>query len=104
MRELGLFSLEKRSPWRDLRDAFQYLKRGYKKEGVRFSTRVCCDRTRGNDFKLKLWRYGLDIRKKYFTLRVVMHWHNMPREVVDVTSLKTSKVRLDRALGNLMEL
>jgi len=46
----------------------------------------------------------LDIRKKYFTVRVVRHWHRLPREVVAALSLETLKLRLDRALSNLMEL
>ena len=33
--------------------AFQYLKESYKKEGDRLFSWVCCDRTRGNTFKLK---------------------------------------------------
>jgi len=33
---------------------------------------------------------------------VVKHWSRLPREVVDAPSLKTLKVRLDRALSNLM--
>jgi len=46
----------------------------------------------------------LDIRKRYFTARVVRHWNRLPRAVVDAPSLETFKVRLDQALGNLMEL
>jgi len=36
----------------------------------------------------------LDIRKKSSTARVVRHGHRLPREVVDASSLETSKVRL----------
>ncbi|KFM03769.1 hypothetical protein AS27_13173, partial [Aptenodytes forsteri] len=55
-----------------------------------------------NGFKLKGGRYRLDIRKKFFTLRVVKHWHRLPREVVDAPSLETFKARLDGALSNLI--
>ena len=44
----------------------------------------------------------MDIRKKSFTVMVVRHWNRLPRDVVDASSLKTSKVRLDQALGNLI--
>ena len=37
----------------------------------------------------------MDIRKKCFRIRVVRHWHRLPREVVDVLSLETLKVRLE---------
>jgi len=40
---------------------------------------------------------------KFFTLRVVKPWHRLPREVGDAPSLETFKVRLDRALSNLIE-
>ena len=33
---------------------------------------------------------------------MVRHWSRLPREVVDVPSLKTPKVRLDRASNNLV--
>lgn len=33
-----------------------------------------------------------------FTVRVVMHWHSLPRELVGVPSMEVSKARLDGVL------
>ena len=66
LRELGLFSLEKRKLWGNLTAAFQYPKGAYKQEGSQLLTRVDNDRTRGNGFKLE-GRFSLDIRGKLFT-------------------------------------
>jgi len=43
---------------------------------------------RGNGFIFKEGRFRLDIRKKCFTIRAVMYWHRLPREVVDDPSLE----------------
>ena len=102
LRELGLFSLEKRRLWGDLIAAFQYLKGAYKKDGNRLFSRACCDKTRGNGFKLKECRFRLDIRNKFFMMKVVKYWNRLPREVVDAPSLETFKFRLDGALSNLI--
>ena len=41
----------------------------------------------------------MSIKKKLFMKRVVMHWHRLPREVAEASSLETLKVRLDGALS-----
>jgi len=102
LRELGLFSLEKRRLRGDLLAAFQYLKGAYMKDGEGLFTRVCSDRTRGNGSKLKEGRFRLDIRKKFFTMRVVRHWHRLPREAEATPSLEMFKARLDGALSNVV--
>jgi len=102
LRELGLFSLEKRQLWGNLLAVFQYLKGAYKKAGEGLSTRACSDRSRGNGFKLKEGRFTLNRRKKFFTMRVVRHWNRLPREVVDALSLEVLKSGLDGALSSLV--
>lgn len=54
-------------------------------------------------FKLKDCRLRLDIRKKFFIMRMVWHWHRFPREIVDVPiPLAVFKTGLDVALNNLV--
>jgi len=55
-----------------------------------------------NGCKLKEGRFKLDIRKKFFTVRVVKHRNRLPREAVDAPSLAVFKARLDGALSNLI--
>jgi len=62
---------------------------------------VCSDRTRGNGSRLKEGRFRLEIRKKFFPMRVVRPWPRLPREAVAAPSLAVLKARLEGAVSTL---
>lgn len=101
LRALGLFSCKEKWQQGDRR----YLMCRSKADGAG-SSLVFGDRTKDNEYKLLHNKFHLYLRKNFFffflTIRVVRHWHSLPREAGAAPSLRVFNARLDRTLSNLV--
>lgn len=84
---MDFYSPERRMLWGDLRTTFQYLKESYKEGRDCLFTWAHMEKMRGNEDKLHVWRFLLDTRGNFFTVRSISHWSCVSRELVDSSTL-----------------
>ena len=95
------YSKMKRRLRGDLIAAYSFLTRGSGRAGTNLFSLVTSDRTQGNGVKLQQGRFRQDIRKRFFTERVFVHWNRLPRDVATAPSLSEFKRSLYYALSHM---
>jgi hypothetical protein len=98
--QTGLTTLEERRTRGDLIEVFKMIKGLNKTDYTRFFTLATNNRTRGHRLKIVKNRSRLDIRKNFFSQRVVNDWNALPVVVVESESVNSFKNNYDKYVGN----
>ncbi|PKU40551.1 hypothetical protein llap_9136 [Limosa lapponica baueri] len=102
LRSPDLLSLEKRRLRGEPSQSTASSMGAVKEEVLILLSLVTSNRTQGNGIMLHQWKFRLDIRKRFFTERVLSHWNRLPKEEVTAPSLSEFKKHLDGALSHMV--
>ena len=94
----GLLSLEMRRLRADLIEVFKIVKGFEKVNSSLFFEKQRNVRTRGHPFRFYKPNCRLDIRKYFFSQRVISEWNSLPLEAVTADTVNTFKNKIDPVL------
>jgi len=96
LKQLGLWSLEERRNRADLIEVFK-MAHGFSKTPLHALFHVDTTRiTRGHCFKLSKYRCNKDVRKFFFSNRVITRWNMLHEDTVITTSINGFKSKLEK--------
>ena len=95
---LGLYSLEFRRLRGDLIETYKILKGLDRLDAGRLFPMLGNSRTRGHSLRIRGKSFRTEMRRSFFTQRVVSLWNSLPQKVVEASSLAIFKRELDVAL------
>ena len=95
LRDLNLFSLERRRTRGDLIEVFKIVKGISGNDFDDFFRYIPDNGTRGHRYRLRRNHSRLEVRAKFFTNRVIPLWNKLPNQVVDCTTVDAFKRALD---------
>ncbi|XP_055490631.1 uncharacterized protein LOC129696607 [Leucoraja erinacea] len=95
---LGLYSLEIRRLRRDLIETYKILKGLDRLDAGRLFPMLGKSRTRGHSLRIRGKSFKTEMRRIFFTQRVVNLWNSLPQRVVEASSLAIFKRELDVVL------
>jgi len=97
LRRLGLTTLERRRQRGDLIEAYKIMTGKEQVDSDHFFQKSNTNyNLRGHSMKMTVKRCHTDIRKFFFSQRVVQHWNSLPQQIVDAASVNSFKNRLDK--------
>ena len=97
---LNLLTLTYRKFRGDMIETFKILNNVCDKDVVPSLTLNNNVNTRGNSLKLSITRAHLNIKKFYFTTRIVNNWNNLPDTVIAAPNINLLKNKLDEFWKN----
>lgn len=100
LKELGMYSFERRCKRGDMIEVFKMFSGMNDLNVGEFFDIDVDDRTRGHSRKIRKKTCRLDLRKNFFSCRVVDLWNSLPTEVVNSSSLNIFKSRLDKFMDS----